>query len=211
MRIFAISDTHTQHRKVNIPDCDIFIFAGDGEFRNRIDIIDFNNWLKDINAKYKIVISGNHDFLPERLNKEETKKLFTNAIYLEHEYLELEGLKIFGSPYSPQFGNWAFMYSRFSLDAKKLWNQIPKNLDLLITHCPPYRILDLNRKGEHCGCEVLQREIFKKKPKYHIFGHIHRPNHQTLKYCKIDRVNFYNIGLLDEGYELRYKPTIIEI
>ena len=133
--------------------------------------------------------------------------MFTNAIYLENEGCEINGLKFWGSPYTPKFNNWAFMYERCSVEAKKNWSQIPEGLDFLITHCPPYTVLDECKDG-HQGCEVLQRAVFDKKPKYHCFGHLHLQGGECINQHGI---NFYNVSVLDEKYKLINKPTVLEI
>lgn len=58
-------------------------------------------------------------------------------------------------------------------DAEKLWNMIPENTNILVTHGPPYGILDLNMQKQHTGCKDLLNQVLKIKPKLHIFGHIH--------------------------------------
>ena len=122
MKLVIISDTHGQHWKLKIPKCDLFIFAGDANIDSLISVYDFNDWLSTIDAKLaRICVFGNHDTEAERMGKNWCKQLLTNAIYLENELVEIEGLRIYGSPFSPKFYNWSFMYQRCSLEAKKIW------------------------------------------------------------------------------------------
>ena len=207
-KICAISDTDIQHYDLKIPKCDIFIFAGDAEIRALDELHMFNDWLGTINTKYCITIAGNHDRYLEIIGQARCEQLFTNATYLQNSGIEINGLKIWGSPYTPEFMSWAFMYPRRSSDAKNIWKQMPENLDILIGHGVPYQILDLSDyQNEHVGCEVLQREIFKKKPKYYLGGHIHESFGHTEK----EGINFYNCSVLNGKYQLVNKPTIIEI
>jgi len=101
-----------------------------------------------------------------------------NIIYLENEGIEIEGLKFWGSPYSPTFGNWYFMKSRDKM--WKLWDNIPQDTDVLITHTPPKNCLDLSYNKKHelefCGCSNLLKAVFRIKPKLHLYGHIHSMN-----------------------------------
>lgn len=210
-KIVIIGDTHREEHNIEFPHGDILIHTGDYDIYEMSNLIWLNEWFGNLDFKQIICIAGNHETYLPQLGKEKIKNILTNAIYLEHEYLELEGLKIFGSPYTPEFFNWAFMYPRCSEDAKNLWKQIPKNLDILITHGPPYNILDVNKRKQHCGCEVLEREVFNKKPKNHVFGHIHTVSKNDPKYLKKEGINFYNVSLLNENYELVYKPTVINI
>lgn len=208
MKICIISDTHGKDSWLDLPKCDILIHCGDFYITSLAELEYANRWFGRQKANYKILVAGNHDTYLEHIGKDVAKSLFTNVIYLENELVEIEGLRIYGSPYSPEFNNWSFMYQRCSLEAKNIWQQIPENLDILVTHAPPYGILDRNLSDIRCGCEVLQREILKKKPKLSCFGHIHRYGGQSTTQENID---FYNCSVLDEEYKLKNKPTIIEI
>jgi Icc-related predicted phosphoesterase len=97
----------------------------------------------------------------------------SEATYLENTGVTIDGVSFWGSPYTPEFLHWAFMYRR-GRDAKQYWNQIPAGLDVLVTDGPPYGILDQTAPGEeHLGCVELLKAVKAKKPKVHIFGHIH--------------------------------------
>lgn len=85
--------------------------------------------------------------------------------------VELEGLKIFGSPYSLKYSRGAFQYSKE--DDDKVWSSIPLEVDILVTHEPPFGILDQTNKGVHAGSPALLRLVEVMKPRVHIFGHIH--------------------------------------
>ena len=207
-KICLFSDTHGLHNDVIIPECDILIFAGDFDIHSLLDIERANKWFGQQNAKHVIFCAGNHDVLLSRVNLISKKCLFSNAIYLENEMIEIEGLKIYGSPYTPFFNNWSFMYQRNSLEAKNIWSKIPENLDFLVTHGPSRGILDRNLQDERCGCSVLSREIYKKRPKRHIHGHIHRFGGKSITQ---DNIDFYNVSVLNEDYKIANKPTIIDI
>ncbi len=208
MKLCCFSDTHAQEEYLSIPECDILIFAGDFDITSCIDLEYANRYFSNLKAKHKIFIAGNHDTFLESLSQEEIETLFPSVIYLKNRLIEIEGLRFYGSPYSPEFNNWAFMYSRNSKQAKEIWDKIPNDLDYLITHCPAYDILDRNLYDVRCGCEVLQRAILDKRPKNHIFGHIHLAGGQIINQCNI---NFYNVSVLNEEYRLTNKPTVIEI
>jgi len=183
MRILAISDTHGQHNhfpKDYFREIDVIIHAGDTTnykdvYRNEAEFWDFYNWFIEIPVKYKILVAGNHDafLFHKRISKAEM--LEKGIIYLENEETIVEGIKIWGSPYSPSFGDWHFMKDRSKLS--EIWKNIPSDTDILITHTPPKGILDLsfNKEGklEFCGCKSLMTYIKRIIPKYHIFGHIH--------------------------------------
>jgi len=208
MRIVAISDIHSKEAWLNLPSGDTLIIAGDISIESENDIYYFKRWLHKQNFSEIIIVAGNHDIALERMNKHLIKDAFLPFHYLQEDFLELKGLRFYGVPYSPEFNNWSFMYPRCSLEAKNIWQKIPKNLDFLISHTMPYQILDTNYKNEHCGCEVLQREVFKKRPKHFIGGHLHQEGGTTKI---IDGIKFYNVSVLDEEYKLTHKPTIINI
>jgi Icc-related predicted phosphoesterase len=109
-----------------------------------------------------------------QLNKGDAEKgramLKKVCTYLEHEFVEVEGIKIFGSPYTPEFYDWAFMYK--PQEGIHIWNIPHKEIDILVTHGPPLGILDQVQRG-NTGCLDLLNLIHKVKPKYHLFGHIH--------------------------------------
>src|SRR3989304_7626779 len=120
-KIFAISDTHGFHRHVIIPDkIDCLIYAGDSTnsmslHQNLEEFEDFFNWITELNISKKILIAGNHDI---HLTKQYIKDKFKEAgiIYLEDEYCDLEGIKVYGSPWTPRYGDWSFMKDRSKMD-----------------------------------------------------------------------------------------------
>ncbi|KKM25634.1 hypothetical protein LCGC14_1593060, partial [marine sediment metagenome] len=209
IKIICIADTHADYRQLKVPDGDILIHAGDvGLWEEATEIVDFTNWLANLPHKYKIVIAGNHDKLFSTWSKEKIRSFLPNIIYLENEQVTIEGLKIWGSPMSPTFGNWFFMADR-GKEIQKYWDSIPDNLDVLITHSPPYDILDEVPIGvnPHVGCFDLLKTVKKKKPKYHIFGHIH--NAYGIE--KIEETTFVNCSVMDEGYYIVNKPVVLEV
>jgi Icc-related predicted phosphoesterase len=105
----------------------------------------------------------------------------------------------------PTFFDWAFNRDRGAA-IDKHWQLIPKNTDILITHGPPFGVLDKTLRGEAVGCEMLLKKVNKIKPKLHVFGHIHEG------YGMIDKKNttFVNASVLDIRYNLRNEPVIIE-
>jgi hypothetical protein len=116
--------------------------------------------------------AGNHDRYFQNA-PEIARELLTSAIYLENSGTTINGVSLWGSPYTPEFLHWAFMYPRGAA-ADRYWDQIPTGLDVLITHGPPAGILDQTVAGEaHLGCEELLQAVAQKKPRVHVFGHIH--------------------------------------
>jgi Icc-related predicted phosphoesterase len=215
MKIFAISDTHGRHEQVVIPeDTDMLIHAGDFSniklpAMNHNEVNLFLIWLEQQPVKYKVIIAGNHDTSIE--SRFITKKDFKDRgiIYLEHESIEIEGIKIFGSPYTPEYHNWAFNRARNKLG--KIWDVIPDDIHVLITHGPPKGILDSASRdkhvSEHVGCSALLKRVLKIQPKYMIFGHIHdngdNLNNGTFKLNQY-RTIFANVSCVKDGDNLPF-------
>ena len=188
MRIWHISDTHTYHNLLEVPnDIDMVIFSGDcsnpkDPYPNEVEVRGFIDWFASLKIQYKIFVAGNHDTSIE--NKFVTSEDFArrNIIYLENEDVIIDGIKIFGSPYTPTFGfGWAFNKDRVKLE--RIWrNIIDEDVDIVITHGPPRGTLDLSfdRAGnlERCGDKSLLNRVMEVNPKLCLFGHIH--NHQDI-------------------------------
>lgn len=209
MKIVCISDTHGHHKKFDIPDGDVLIFAGDmmtGGW-DRFEIVSFNKWLGELPHPHKIVIAGNHDRLFET-NPAYCRGLLTNATYLENSGCEIGGLKFWGSPYTPAFCDWAFNLEPWELKAN--WDQIPEGTDVLITHGPPWSCLDkAHPTHDHLGDPVLHDRLIEVKPKLHIFGHIHGSGAKAVK--DITGLWHVNASLVNEAYAPVNKPIVIEL
>ncbi len=210
MKIIFISDTHGQHTNLQLPKLDtektMLIHTGDiSKMGKEDEIIDFLNWFKIQDYTYKIFIAGNHDFLFEMNPTLAESFIPTNCIYLNNSFVEIEGIKIWGSPITPRFYDWAFNCDRGE-KIRKYWDQIPYDTDILLTHGPAYGILDQTKHGLLVGCEELIRVIEKTKPKIHAFGHIHEA------YGKANNTDtiFINASVLDIRYQLVNKPFLID-
>jgi predicted phosphodiesterase len=181
--IVCISDTHTT--RPDVPDGDVLLHAGDltshGSFAELQAQLD---WLKTLPHKYKVVIAGNHDLLldqnfvnrfPDRIFEGEGTSRgdldWSDIIYLNNTAAHLEfssgrALTVYGSPWTEQFGTWAFQYPPI----RRVWSEtIPPGTDILLTHGPPKGHLDERGKS----CPQLLREIWRARPRLVVFGHIH--------------------------------------
>jgi Icc-related predicted phosphoesterase len=180
MKIIHFSDSHTLHRKLKLPEADILIFSGDcsnprDTLINSMEVMDFMQWFS-VQKGTKIFVAGNHDVSIERgaILKEDFER--RGIIYLENDWVNTHGLKIYGSPLTPSFGQgWAWNKARHKIG--EYWEHIPDDIDVLVTHGPPKGYLDYtldhNRRIVHCGCASLITRIEQIKPKLHCFGHIH--------------------------------------
>jgi len=202
-----ISDTHNKHKQLIIPECDFLIHCGDfTSMGYEHEIIGFLSWFNKQKARHKIFIAGNHDWMFER-NRTLAKSLIPEGIiYLEDEAIEIGGINFYGTPVNLEFCNWAFNRTEESL--ARYFEAIPDNTDVLITHNPPYGILDeVNNDGINLGSPSLIDNINRANPLIATFGHIHS-SHGTKK---IGETLFINASNLDEDYQVAYEPIVIEI
>lgn len=215
VRIVCISDTHNQHRDIKkMPKGDILIHAGDFTYTGKyMDVLDFANWIQDLPYAYKIIIAGNHEesFCEQTLRYKDAnaKGLIadnTKVIYLENDSVEVMGLKFYGTPDQPIFFDWAFNYSDEYLQYS--YSRIPDDTDVLITHCPPFGILDKSVRDDRCGSiELLNRVKQLKKLKLHVFGHLHEARNIVAK----DNVTFVNACICDKDYKPVNEPIVIDV
>ena len=168
--VCIISDTHRRHREISIPVCDILIHCGDFCSFQQEDLrtlSDVDSWFSESPAKHVLCVGGNHDFL---LQTQEFR--FTHAQLLEDSGVEISGLSFYGAPWCPGLSGFAYFATADELMDR--WRGIPSGIDVLITHTPPYGILDLPTSGTvHLGCPFLRKEIKRIGPRLHVFGHVH--------------------------------------
>jgi len=206
--IKLISDTHNDAHELNSKelDSDILIHCGDfGTKGNFTEAVNFLHWFVKQPSKYKILVPGNHDS-KIKSHVELLKLAYDLGIHiLMDDYIEIYGLKIYGccKVFKSENKNQLDQIKR-----KKAWKNIPKNLDLLITHMPPKYILDMNQEGQNCGCTQLTEKIKEVKPKYHAFGHIHEDGGKTLK--KYDTI-FMNCAVKNRLYITVRGPMEIKL
>ena len=208
MKVVAISDTHNQHHNLHLPKGDLLLHAGDVSGRGtEAEARDFLDWFAEQDFNHKVFIAGNHDYFFERCPASYISHVIPDKVhYLNDSGVEIEGVRIWGSPVQPWFFDWAFNRHR-GPEIDKHWQLIPDETDILITHGPAYNILDQTVKGELVGCKDLLNRIEKVKPRFHIAGHIHEAYGQET----IGRTTFINASVLNVRYELVNHPITFEI
>lgn len=205
MRLVLMSDSHTYHQQIEVPDGDIFIHCGDATFNGaRKEIVEFNRWLGTLPHTNKLFVAGNHDFLFEE-DAEQAESLMTNAIYLKDSMVDIQGIKVWGSPWVNKFFDWAFMLPEEGL--KVMFDKIPTGIDVLATHGPPWGILDTVNRGGHAGSKELYKAIRRAMPKIVCFGHIH----EGYGMLEEDDIKYYNCSVNNAGYDPVNKPFVIDL
>lgn len=208
IRIVVISDTHNRHLKApSLPDGDVLLHAGDFSVKGSLaELAYFNDWLGSLPHPQKIVIAGNHDWCLQR-TPVAARQLLTAATYLEDTGIWIAGLHIWGSPWQPWFHNWAFNLPRGG-ELAAVWRKIPDSCNVLITHGPPFGILDKVVHGESVGCEdLLSRIKGLKELKLHVFGHIH----EGYGSVSAEGVSFVNASICNVRYEPCNSPVVIDL
>ena len=235
MTIAVISDLHgnlpiyPSKYWEGIEECELLLICGDilplsiqsNMPRSRDWLIDdFKPWAASLPVEQVYFVAGNHDFWFEK-NDIEARKIFSlndKVTYMKNEYLDYyasiqdsKTYRIFGTPYCHMFGNWAFMRGEETLAYK--FSEMPDDVDILISHDAPYGTSDICLEGwsaikGHIGCPELRDAIIKKQPKYCFHGHLHSSNHEEEL---LGETKVFNTSVLNEEYELVYKPLIIKI
>lgn len=214
VRLVALSDTHTYHKAVRVPDGDVLVHAGDLTYDGRLDDVhSFLSWFSKQPHKHKVFVAGNHDITFE--NRAEVIRsmieTFTNGcpglIYLQDQATVIEGLKFWGSPWTPEFMGWAFNVKRGKLWKK--WGHIPEDTDVLVTHGPPAGDLGgvLPKFREEVGDPELAERIQAVRPKIHICGHVHEGYGRRER----DGIIYVNASICDAAYDPIRQPIVIDL
>jgi Icc-related predicted phosphoesterase len=222
-KLTFISDTHNKHKQVyykgfgDLPGGDILIHAGDiSSMGYEHEITEFCKWFDSIdNYDTKIFIAGNHDWGFQN-NVEKISQIvnsYKTIDYLQDENMGVQVgenpmINIYGSPWQPEFYNWAFNLPKNGDELKSKWDNIPDDTDILVTHGPSYGFLDdvTGRRGQHLGCELLTERIKQIKPKIHVCGHIH----SGWGYYFDGDTHYFNASVLNEQYIYTQKPFDVE-
>jgi Icc-related predicted phosphoesterase len=229
MRITLISDTHTKHDELmwdenDLPGGDLLIHAGDlmNSGYNSNDITSFCKWFNELEQyDHKVFIAGNHDRKFE--DKPEQAMEIVNSYkwidYLQDDWIivgdgdphdpNVQTAKIYGSPWQPEFYNWAFNLPKGGPGLMSKWEAIPKDTDILITHGPAQGHLDMSGppyNEPNLGCALLREKLDEQPPKIHVCGHIHG----GYGYKFHNGTHYFNASILNERYEYVNKPVTFD-
>lgn len=242
MRFVCISDVHCA-TEFDIPEGDVLLDAGDMTFTGKIpEIASAAKFRADVKAshgfKHVVCIAGNHDWLFFQ-GPTLARQIMADfgLIYLEDQALTIMpdrapmelttgpgNITIYGSPWQPWFNNWAFNLRRGDA-IKQKWDLIPRaGLDILVTHGPPYGVLDgaprsnigaawgsgdedFSMYRESVGCWDLMQAVKEVKPKLHLFGHVH----SAYGRAEVDGTTFINASIMDNNYDPTRKPHVFDL
>lgn len=232
MKIVVISDTHTKHKQLRhhggIPECNILIHCGDFTWTGKYEEVrNFMRWFLKQPAKHKIVLAGNHEETFDKTHARydpSIKAIITdcleeNIYYLENEEIVIDGIKFYGTPWTPWFHDWAFNgitdqdlpFSRGGTSLSEVYSRIPEDVQVLICHGPPYDILDVVERGNERTGSVEMRKLTSEKLiqlRLYLCGHIHEGRGMEVA---DGGVTFVNAASLGRDYETISKPIIIQL
>lgn len=227
MIIDIVSDLHGYQPE--LPGGDLLLLCGDYTAQSsEKEFLEFIAWLRKQPYEEKIFIAGNHDTFIEAPRH---GRLFGNGIiHLSDWGTTFNGLKIWGSPWTKTFPNMNPHCMAFTVDTddelKEKWDLIPEDTDILITHSPPFSILDTvkrlnwNRRSrvkevhvEHVGSHSLYEKFYgeRLKCKLHAFGHIHGAYGVMEGMLDCPNTTFVNASYVDEEYDPVHQPVRIEL
>lgn len=210
-RICCISDQHGQ--LFDLPECDLVLNAGDicPNYRRGTDIQQQAVWLNTVYRQWRegqphmIAIWGNHDFVGESPIAEACPQCIPFELPNDAE-TTFNGLRIYGTPWTRTFYNWAFMESEDQLGLR--WQAIPEGLDLLLVHGPPQGHVDRAMDGFQCGSTALLYHIERAQPRVVVCGHIHEARGESV----VGNSRILNVSSVDERYRLRSQPyTMLDL
>jgi len=219
----------------DLPGGDIIIHSGDiSSIGRKSECERFVKWFGNLPYTHKIFVAGNHDLSFEserlfRMKAEWADGVFYNwdtpevegkpqwvsdllqnlpdgVIYLENQSVDIEGVKIWGSPYSARFGrDWAFNVDRGEA-SREMWGTIPPDANIIVTHGPFFGVGDRTQRGMNVGCEDLRETIMNLVPDFHLCGHIH----EGAGYTQFGNTHCINGSNLSLQYEYKNKPITFD-
>lgn len=195
MTILHISDTHGLHNQLtNLPAADVIVHSGNFTFGgSEKEAIDFMQWFCELPYTHKVFVAGNHDMC--MYGAEKIEGLPDDTHYLCNSSVVIDHVKFYGMP--------MFMENVINGTYDTIIKNIPDDTDVLVTHQPPYGILDggeyHGQKNYHYGDYLLYGKVIDLKPKLHLFGHDHNAYGSEERFGTI----FSNAAVVDEHYKLK--------
>lgn len=204
-----------------LPEGDVLVHAGDLTNMGKLpELREACDWLRSQRDRFKhiVCVGGNHDWGCEAFLKQGHEAILRSDFFYDIHYLRdseviINSCKFYGSPWQPEFCDWAFNLARGGNKLKETWAQIPDDTDVLITHGPPMGILD-HVGNERVGCNHLRVALDRVQPRVHVFGHIHNAYGQHKLYDNQGTgrtTKFYNASICDEKYRPVNAPFVVDI
>jgi Icc-related predicted phosphoesterase len=208
VQLTVISDTHGRHEALGSLEGDVLIHCGDfcdGFTEEPAEVERVDAWFAEQEFELILCVGGNHDFaVVGRIKK--NQPVFRNAVWLQDAAHSHRGVTFFGSPWVPFLQGWAFYMSEQGLGEK--WAMIPDRTDVLITHTPPYGVLDQSRGGaRNLGCPQLLERVEAVAPRFHLFGHVHA----SAGIEERGATTFVNAAVVSSALDAVREPVMIDL
>jgi Icc-related predicted phosphoesterase len=208
MKVVAISDTHGRREwRDQVPACDVLIHAGDitsgGTLSEMKKVADWLNGRDDI--KNALFVPGNHDRCFEE-SLDEVRRMLPRSAVLIDQGVSIDGKVFWGSPWTDPFMDWWFMLPEEK--QRELYQSMPPRIDVLITHGPPYGVLDPGWKEDHVGSVALRDALSARSVDRHIFGHLHAAGGKMLR---DGPRRYHNVAFCDEAYRPANAPLVFDL
>lgn len=194
MRILHLSDTHGNFPELS--EADIVVHSGDllpnwDPLQRRTEAKNQLQWVRERVERFKgwlggrpfYFVPGNHDFV-EFCSL--LRRGGVDAWDLWHDGVKrVDGLVFGGLPFVPWFGgdwNWEVHEDEIAADLAETMSLKP---DVLVTHCPPYGVLDVpwqpssyyanGGQPRHIGSTAIANMLYhgEKTPRLLLCGHCH--------------------------------------
>ena len=212
MLLAAISDLHgyvpSPAVQRQIDAADVICVCGDVQSPNRQSI----QWINSL-EKPVVFGPGNHDFFAARTDSDSVSNNWgfcSHVRVLIDQSCEINGIRFYGTPWSPLFFDWAFMLPPDGLRTK--FSRIPNGIDILLCHSPPLipdsRIDVCVGQDKHLGSPELTDAVRRAAPRFLFCGHIHTGDHAP---AFIGRTACHNVSYLNEQYRPEFGPTLVKI
>ena len=161
MKFVAISDTHGCHRQLDLPKGEVLLHAGDVCDKGNVEHVeDFLKWMSELDFQYKILIRGNHDIDLKTKRSLLDVEMPEGITQLKNSGIVIDGIPIWGVSHPMEWGT-------------EDWQSIPADTRILMTHRPPFSILDQPPHSASIGSKKLKKQLQQIEPDVHLFGHIH--------------------------------------
>jgi Icc-related predicted phosphoesterase len=213
MRIVVVSDTHNFLAKLKVPYGDVLVHCGDlTRGGTAEEMRQFNLELGTLPHPHKVVVGGNHDGILQD-DPEFGRAFFDlDCHYLQDESVTINGVKFYGSPWvtgrvRANFN--AFWAADGSAKLCHIRKTIPADTTVLVTHCPPYGILDEYAPGQSAGCVLLRERVEEIKPRLSCFGHVHLAYGQI--FDKSRGIHYINASSCTTRYEPINQPVVFDL
>ncbi len=216
MRILCLSDTHAALPEFDLTDVDLVLHAGDftcnykNDYARQLDYFEnqFCPWVRNILQKCAFYFCwGNHEVFAEKLNIDVDYNDITKKCLIHDTFITHKGIKIYGSPWTPRFYDWGFNDDDTEDRLGERYGNIPDDVDILLTHGPPYGVLDkvglVNR-----GSKYLYNAVRRANPHLHVFGHLHQCGGQTVR---LGDTLFVNASCVDDNYITVNNGTLVTL